>query len=341
VCGIHSDLAHGVDLMRGAPIAPFVVATWAFAVAAGAQEVSVPVVGFLTSGEQSALDKQWVEAFHRGLGVSGYIDGKNVTVKYRFADNKYDRLDSLASEFVSERVGVIIAAGGPVTALAAKRATSTIPIVFTTIADPVQSGVVANLNKPGGNATGTAGLTSELDGKRLELLREIKPTIRKVGVLVNPKRPGVAAQSQELQAAADKLGVQLIFQNAGPESAIDAAFEKLAQEHVDGLLVTADPFFNFRRTQVIALATRHAIPAVYQWREFVTQGGLMSYGPSIAEAYNQAGIYAGRILKGSRAGDLPVVQPQRFEMAINLKTAKSLGINVPRRTITRADETIE
>jgi putative tryptophan/tyrosine transport system substrate-binding protein len=338
VGGIHSVLAHGVDQMRGAP---FVVATWAFAAVAGAQEVNIPVVGFLTSGEQSALDKQWVEAFNRGLGVSGYIDGKNITVKYRFADNKYDRLDGLAAEFVSERVGVIIAAGGPVTALAAKRATSSIPIVFTTIADPVQSGVVANLNRPGGNATGTAGLTSELDGKRLELLREIKPTIRKVGVLINPKRPGVDAQSQELQVAANKIGVQLVFQDAGPESAIDAAFEKLAQERVDGLVVTADPFFNFRRTQVIGLATRHAIPAIYQWREFVTQGGLMSYGPSIAEAYNQAGIYAGQILKGSSVGDLPVVQPRRFETAINLKTAKSLGINVPRRTITRADEVVE
>lgn len=310
-----------------------------FPVAGSAQESSA-VVGFLTSGSSSALNEQWVAAFHRGLGDSGFVDGKNVTVKFRFADDKYDRLDGLAAEFVRERVGVIVAAGGPVTALAAKRATTTIPIVFTTIADPVKSGVVASLNSPGGNATGTAGLTSELDSKRLELLREIKPTARVVGVLVNPKRPGVDANSRELQAAAEKIGVQVIFHDAGPEHSLDTAFEKLVEQRVDGLVVTADPFFNFRRSQVIALAARHAIPAVYQWREFVADGGLMSYGPSIAEAYDQAGIYAGRILKGARPGDLPVVQPYRFEMTINLKTAKALGIDIPRRTIVRADKVV-
>ena len=309
-------------------------------VAAPAQEPSAAVVGFLTSGSSGALNKYWVAAFNRGLGDSGYADGKNVTVKYRFADDKYDQLDGLAAEFVRERVGVIIAAGGPVTALAAKRATATIPIVFTTIADPVKSGVVASLNNPGGNATGTAGLTSELDSKRLELLREIKPTALVVGVLVNPKRPGVEANSRELQGAADKIGVKLIFHDAGPGHSLDVAFEKLAEQRVDGLVVTADPFFNFRRSQVIALAARHSIPAVYQWREFVTDGGLMSYGPSIAEAYNQAGVYAGRILKGAKPSDLPVVQPHRFEMTINLKTAKSLGIDVPRRTIARADDVV-
>jgi putative ABC transport system substrate-binding protein len=309
-------------------------------VAVSAQEQSAATVGFLTSGSSGALNKYWVAAFNRGLGEFGYADGKNVTVKYRFADDKYDRLDGLAAEFVRERVGVIVAAGGPVTALAAKRATTTIPIVFTTIADPVKSGVVASLNNPGGNATGTAGLTSELDSKRLELLREIKPTVGVVGVLVNPKRPGVEANSRELQAAADKIGVKLIFHDAGPGHSLDAAFEKLAEQRVDGLVVTADPFFNFRRSQVIALAARHAIPAVYQWREFVTDGGLMSYGPSIAEAYNQAGVYAGRILKGAKPSDLPVVQPHRFEMTINLKTAKSLGIDVPRRTIARADDVV-
>jgi putative ABC transport system substrate-binding protein len=310
-----------------------------FPVAGSAQESSA-VVGFLTSGSSSALNEQWVAAFHRGLGDSGFVDGKNVTVKFRFADDKYDQLDGLAAEFVRERVGVIVAAGGPVTALAAKRATTTIPIVFTTIADPVKSGVVASLNSPGGNATGTAGLTSELDSKRLELLREIKPTARVVGVLVNPKRPGVDANSRELQAAAEKIGVQVIFHDAGPEHSLDTAFEKLVEQRVDGLVVTADPFFNFRRSQVIALAARHAIPAVYQWREFVADGGLMSYGPSIAEAYDQAGIYAGRILKGARPGDLPVVQPYRFEMTINLKTAKALGIDIPRRTIVRADKVV-
>lgn len=306
-----------------------------------AQQQGMPVVGFLTSGSLGSLNKQWVAGVHRGLGESGYVDGQNVMIDYRAADDHYDRLPGLAAELVRNRVSVIVAAGGPVSAIAAKRATDTIPIVFTTIADPVKSGLVDGLSRPGGNATGTAGLTSELDAKRLELLRQLKPSARLIGVLVNPNRPGVEANSKELQAAAEALGCKLIFQNAGPDHPIDAAFARLAEQKVDALVVTADPFFNFRRPQVVALAARYAIPAIYQWREFVGDGGLMSYGPSIADAYYQAGVYAGRILKGARPADLPVMQPTRFELVINQKTAKTLGIEIPPLLLARADAVTE
>jgi putative ABC transport system substrate-binding protein len=307
----------------------------------GAQQQGIPVVGFLTSGSKDALNKQWVAAVHRGLGEVGYVDGQNVRIDYRAADDHYDRLPALAAEFVRNRVAVIIAAGGPVSALAAKKASDTIPIVFTTIADPVKSGLVDGLSKPGGNATGTAGLTSELDAKRLELLYQIKPSARVIGVLINPNRPGVDANSKELQAAADAIGRKLVFQNAGPEHALDAAFARLAEQGVDALVVTADPFFNFRRPQVVALAARYALPAIYQWREFVTDGGLMSYGPSIADAYHQAGVYAGRIIKGARPADLPVMQPTRFELVINQKTARTLGIEISPLLLARANEVTE
>jgi putative ABC transport system substrate-binding protein len=306
-----------------------------------AQQQGIAVVGFLTSGSKGALNKEWVAAFHRGLGEVGYVDGQNVKIDYRAAEDHYDRLPSLAAELVRNQVAVIVAAGGPVSALAAKGATKTVPIVFTTIADPVKSGLVASLNRPGGNVTGTAGLTSELDAKRLELLHQIKPSARVIGVLVNPNRPGVDANSMDLQAAARAIGSQLIFQGASTEQALDAAFEKLAEQRVDALVVTADPFFNFRRPQVVALAARHAIPAIYQWREFVADGGLMSYGPSIADAYYQAGVYAGRILKGVNPADLPVVQPTRFELVINLKTAKTLGLEVPPQLLALANEVTE
>jgi putative ABC transport system substrate-binding protein len=295
---------------------------------AGAQQQAHPVVGFLTSGSKASLNKQWMEGFHRGLAESGFVDGQNVTVEYRAADDRYDRLPALAAEFVKMNVGVIVAAGGPVTALAARKATETIPIVFTTIADPVRSGLVQSLNRPGGNATGTAGLTSELDVKRLELILQIKPSAKLVGVLINPKRPGVETNSMELEAAAYKLGRQLAFQNGGADYPLDAAFAAFVEKKVDALVVTADPFFNFRRPQVVALAARHAIPAIYQWREFVADGGLMSYGPSIGDAYHQAGVYAGRILRGAKPADLPVTQPTKFELVINQRTAKSLGLEV-------------
>ena len=306
-----------------------------------AQQQALPVVGFLTSGSMASLNKEWAAGFRRGLSESGYVEGQTVTIEYRAADDRYDRLPALAAELVRNNVGVIVAAGGPVSALAAKKATDTIPIVFTTIADPVKSGLVASLNRPGGNATGMAGLTSELDVKRLELLLQIKPGARVIGVLVNPNRPGVDTNSMELEAAAYKMGLRVIFQNGGPDHPVDAAFEKLAGQKIDALVVTADPFFNFRRPQVVALAARHAIPAIYQWREFVADGGLMSYGPSIGDAYHQAGVYAGRILKGAKPADLPVTQPTRFELVINQKTAKTLGLEVSALLQATADAVTE
>jgi len=307
----------------------------------GAQQQATPVVGFLTSGSVASLNKQWVAAFHRGLGEAGYVEGRNVAIDYRGADDHYDRLPDLAADLVRKQVAVIIAAGGPVSALAAKHATSTIPIVFTTIADPVKSGIVDGLSRPGGNATGTAGLTSELDVKRLELLQQVKPNARVIGVLINPSRPGVEANSKELQTAAQTIGTRLIFQNAGPDNDLATAFERLAEQRIDALVVTADPFFNFRRPQVVALAARHAMPAIYQWREFVEDGGLMSYGPSIADAYYQTGVYAGRIIGGARPADLPVMQPTKFQLAINKKAARILGIDIPPELLARADEVIE
>lgn len=310
------------------------------AVPANAQQPPA-VVGFLSSGSTEALNKQWIAAFHRGLREFGYIDGQNTSIEYRGADDNYDQLPTLAAELVHRQVGVIVAAGGPISALAAKRATETIPIVFTTVADPVKSGLVASLNRPGGNLTGTAGLTSELDPKRLQLLHQIRPSEGIIGVLVNPKRPGVEAQSKELQAAARAIGRDIAVHKAATGQAIDAEFEAMYQQRVDATVVTADPLFNFHRTRVIALAARYGIPAIYQWREFVADGGLMSYGPSIADAYYQAGIYSGRILRGAKPSDLPVMQPTRFELVINLKTAAALRLAVPDVLRTIADETIE
>ncbi len=306
-----------------------------------AQEQKQPVVGFLTSGSMKALNKLWVDGFHRGLAESGYVQGRNVRIEFRAADDRYDRLPELAAELVRDNASVIVAAGGPVTALAARKVTTTIPIVFTTIADPVKSGLVESLNRPGGNATGMAGLTSELDVKRLELLLQIKPSARRIGVLINPNRPGVEANSREMEAAARKLKRELVFEKAGSDHPLDAAFAQLAGRKVDALVVTADPFFNFRRRQVVALAAKFAMPAVYQWREFVADGGLMSYGPSISDAYQQAGVYAGRILRGATPAELPVTQPSRFELVVNPRTARSLGLEIPQVLQATAEVMIE
>jgi putative ABC transport system substrate-binding protein len=308
-----------------------------------AAQQKTPVVGFLTSGSVSALKKSWAAAFHSGLAEAGYVDGQNVKIEYREANDQYDRLPGLAADLVQRQVAVIVAAGGPVSAIAARRATDTVPIVFTTIADPVKSGLVDGMSRPGGNVTGTAGLTSELDPKRLELLQQIKPSAQVFGALVNPNRPGVEANNRELQASAQAIGRPLIIENAGPSPGhdLDAAFAKLVEQKIEALVVTADPFFNFRRKEVIALAARYKIPAIYQWREFVEDGGLVSYGPSIAEAYKQAGLYAGQIIKGAKPANLPVIQPTKFELVINQKTARALGIEIPPLMLARATEVTE
>jgi putative ABC transport system substrate-binding protein len=327
--------------MRPLGFIALIVAVGSWLTPAGAQQPGVSVVGILNSGPMAAINKQWMAAVHRGLGESGFVAGQNLAIEHRAADNVYDRLPGLAKELESLRVGVIIAAGGPVSALAAKNATKDVPIVFTTIADPVKSGLVASLNRPGGNLTGTAGLTTELDAKRLELLHMAKPSKGKIGVLANLKRPDVEAQSRALETAAKAIGREIVVRKVASENEFDAAFEALAKEPVDGLLVTADPLFNFHRKKVVGLAARYKLPAIYQWREFVADGGLMSYGPSIEDAYHQAGVYAGRILKGTPPRDLPVVQPTRFYLIINSGTVKTLGLELPPSLLAIANETIE
>jgi putative ABC transport system substrate-binding protein len=308
-----------------------------------AQKRAVPVIGFLSTASPASRGGEQLAAFHGGLRQEGYTEGENVRIEYRWANDDYGRLRPLAEELVALRVAVIVAAGGHVSALAAHDATKEIPISFTTVTDPVKSGLVKSLNQPGGNATGTAGLTSELDPKRLELLYEMKPTAAVVGVLINPNRPGLETQLPGLREAADKLKLKLEMQEATGDRDIniEAAFQGFASQRVDALLVTADPMFNNRRVQVLALAARHSLPAIYQWREFVTGGGLMSYGPSITEAYRQAGINAGRILKGTKPADIPVVQPTRFQLVINRITAKQLGLTVSPALLAIADEVIE
>ena len=289
---------------------------------------------FLRGGEQLA-------AFHSGLRQEGYTEGQNVTIEYRWANNDYPLLRVLAKELVALQVSVIVAAGGHVSAIAAHDATKEIPIAFTTVTDPVKDGLVRSLNRPGGNATGTAGLTSELDPKRLEFLHRANPTATVIGVLVNPNRPGLESQSKELQAAADKLNVRLEVEKTATDRQLESAFQAFASQRVDALLVTADPFFNNRRAQVLSLAASHSLPAIYQWREFVVGGGLMSYGPSITEAYHKAGINAGLMLKGTKPANIPVVQPTKFQLVINRKTANQLGLTIPTDLLAVADEVIE
>jgi putative ABC transport system substrate-binding protein len=264
-----------------------------------------------------------------------------LTVLYRGADDHYDRLPALAAELVSRSVAVIATAGGPVAALAAKAATSVIPIVFAAVSDPVKSGLVASLNRPAGNVTGNAGLTIELDAKRLELLCELTPNERIIGALVNAKRPGVEAEEQDLLAAAKNSGRELVVLRTDDGPSIEAAFATLAKRKIAGVLVGADALFNDHRQQVVLLAARHAMAAVYPWREYVTAGGLVSYGPNLSEGYRLSGLYVGRILRGEKPADLPVIQPTTFQLAINLRTAKALGIDVPPTLIARADEVIE
>ena len=312
----------------------------ALPLAAPAQQRAMPGIGFLSSRspeESEAL----VAAFRGGLGQLGFAEGQNLEIAFRWVENRYNRLPALAAELVRHRVAVIVAAGGPISALAAKAATATIPIVFTAVPDPVKGGLVASFSRPGGNVTGIAALTVELDAKRLELLHELVPTADAIGVLLNPTRPDADSQLSDVQAAARAVGRQLVVLSARTEGDIDAAFATLARQPVGGLVVAADPFLTSRREQLVALAARDGVPAIYQWREFADAGGLMSYGPSFAEAYRQAGIYTGKILQGAKPADLPVMQPTTFELVINMRAAKALGLTIPQSILTRAEELIE
>jgi putative ABC transport system substrate-binding protein len=307
---------------------------------ARAQQPAMPVIGFLGSAS-AAPNAHLTAGFIQGLGEGGYVEGRNVAIEYRWAENQYDRLPGLATDLVRRQVSVIIASGGPVAAVAAKNATATIPIVFTASSDPVKLGLVASLNRPGGNITGSGMLTAELDPKRLEVLRELAPTARVIGALINPGRSDAEAQSREAQSAGRALGRPVVVLRASSEPEIGAAFASLAAQGIGALLVAADPFFNSLRERIVALAAHHAVPAIYMNREFVAAGGLVSYGTSIADGYRQAGVYAGRILKGAKPADLPVVQPTKFELVVNLRTAKTLNLTIIREFLLRADEIIE
>jgi putative ABC transport system substrate-binding protein len=306
---------------------------------AGAQPAP-PTLGFLGAPSSASYVKN-VAAIHEGLKETGYVEGTNVTIDYRWADGQYDRLPALASELVERRVAVIVTIGGAPSVVAAKNATSTIPIVFNMTADPVQLGLVASLNRPGGNITGIAILGVALEAKRLEILHELVPTAKIIGVLVNPKNPQVEIQTNELVTASRTAGQEIIQLKASNNLEIDTAFEGLADRGVGAVIIGQDTFFTSQPAQFAALARRYAMPAISPWREHVAAGILISYGASITDGYRQAGVYAGRVLKGEKPANLPVVQPTKFEMVINLKTAKALGLTVPPSLLAQADDVIE
>lgn len=310
--------------------------------AADAQQKPVPVIGFLSSAS-SRLYEHRLRPFHEGLKEAGYVEGQNVQIEYRWAEGRNDRLTELAADLVRRRVAVIVSAGGTPSALAAKAATATIPIVFGVAVDPVDVGLVASLSRPGGNVTGVTNLNVEVGPKRLELLRELLPTITVIAVLVNPASPAIAEPFvRSLQKASRMLGFdELHVLQASSEPDFDTAFATLVRLRAGALVIGPDVFFNARSDQLAALTVRHGVPAVYQYHAFVAAGGLLSYGSDETDYYRQVGVYAGRILRGERPAELPVVQATKVGLAINLKTAKALGINVPQSILARADEVIE
>jgi putative ABC transport system substrate-binding protein len=325
-----------VITLLGGAAAPFV--SWPLT--ARAQQPAMPVVGLL--GSASAAEwEHLVAAFRDGLKESGYVEGQNASIEYRWADGHYDRLPRLAEDLVRQNVAVIFAAGSPAPVLAAKAATATIPIVFANGADAVKLGLVASLNRPGGNVTGISFLAAGLGAKRLELIHELVPNVSVGAVLINPTNPNAESVARDAQDSARSLGLQFHVLNASTDQDIDTVFAGLVRQQIGVLLVTADPLFLGRRVEVAALAARYAVPVIYFAHEFIAAGGLMSYGTSIGAAYRQAGVYTGKILKGVKPADLPVMQPTKFDLVINLKTAKALGITVPPMLLARADEVIE
>jgi putative ABC transport system substrate-binding protein len=311
---------------------------WPFA--ARAQQPAMPVIGFLSTRSPEDTP-HLLAAFRRGLAENGYVESQNVTIEYRWALGQYDRLPVLAAELASRPVVAFVTTGGEPAALAAKAATSTIPIAFVIGGDPVKVGLAASYNRPGGNATGISILTSTLEPKRLGLLHQLLPQAATVGVLLNPNFPGFEGQLKDVQDAARAVGLQIFGLRASDDREVEAVFETVAQQHIPALSVGADPFFDTRRDKLVALAARHAVPAMYHFREYAAAGGLMSYGIDVSEAWRQVGVYAGRILKGAKPADLPVIQPTKFEFVINLKTAKALGLAIPAGLLSFADEVIE
>ena len=307
--------------------------------AARAQQPPKPVIGFLHYASAETYSKV-LDAFREGLKEAGYVEGGNVIIEYRWADGHYDRLPALAADLVRRRV-TVITAGGTVTAKIAKQATTAIPIVFTSGEDPVEAGLVDSISRPKGNLTGVTSISPKIAAKRLELTRELLPHSRAVAMIVNPNYPGADAQMAEMEAAGRIMGIQILKVSAGSEGEIDAAFATVHERSVDAFVVGVDGFFITRRRQFAALSSRYAIPGIYPFSDFVRAGGLVSYGTNISEDYHQAGIYAGRILKGANPSDLPVMQPSVFELVINLKTAKAIGLSILPSLLSRADEVIE
>jgi putative ABC transport system substrate-binding protein len=311
---------------------------WPFA--ARAQQPRLPMVGFL-SGRSAAESSELVSAFHLGLAETGHVVGRNVAVEFRWADGRYDRLAALASELVDRRATVIAAVGGGVAGLAAKSVTSSIPIVFASGGDAVKIGLVASLSRPGGNVTGVNIIFGALGAKRLEMLREVVPAAAVVAMLVNPNYPSAPTEVQDVELAGRTLGLKISIFNARTEAEIEPAFASLVEQKAGGLLVADDPFLQSQRDTIVRLAERHAIPAIYFSRDFADAGGLMSYGPSIGEVYRQVGVYTGRILKGDKPADLPVLQPTKFELVVNLKTATALGLSIPANLQAAAEDLIK
>ena len=305
---------------------------------ARAQAPALPVIGLLSG---TPYDDRELGAIRKGLGETGYVEGRNVTIVYRSAEGQYDRLPALAAELVRLKVAVILAVGGTASAVAAKAATATIPIAFANGGDPVKVGLVPSLNRPGGNVTGVSFFVTTLGAKRLEVLRELAPTAAAIGFLVNPTNPNIAAEADDVQEAARALNLQLHVENATNDQDIDAAFASFGRRRVGAVILAADAYFLSRRAQLAALAARHALPAMYAVREHAVAGGLVSYGTDRNDAYRLGGVYAGKLLKGEKAADLPVTQSTKFELVINLKTAKALGLNVSPTLVARADEVIE
>jgi putative tryptophan/tyrosine transport system substrate-binding protein len=311
----------------------------AWPLSARAQQSSIPVIGYLESASQGQFS-DLIPAFRKGLSETGYTDGQNVRIEYRWAEGQYDRLPTLTAELVRGNPALIFTTAFN-SAQAAKAVTTTVPIVFVSGPDPVQLGLVASLNRPGGNLTGVTLFTSTVVAKRLQLLRELLPEATTFAFIVNPGNTRADSDIQEMETAARALGRQIVVAKAGTDRDFETVFETLALRSIQALVIGGDPFFNSQAQQLVALAGRYAIPTIYPLNEFAAVGGLMSYGSSISDAYRQAGIYAGRILKGAKPADLPVMQPTRFELAINLKTAKSLGLAVPPTLLAQADEVIE
>ena len=311
----------------------------AWPVVAHAQQQAAPVIGFLSSrspGESASL----VAAFRQGLRETGFVEGQNLGIAFRWAEGHYDKLPALASELANLPVAVIYAAGGPPSAFAAKGATSTIPVVFSAASDPVEIGLVPSLSQPGGNVTGMGIFNASLGTKRLELMKELMPNAGVIGYLLNPADRMSEIESKSVVSAGRSLGIDVRILNAKSESELDSTFEGL-KRHIGGLVVSGEPFFDSQRERIVGLAAKYAVPTIYAWREYVRAGGLISYGTDLPESYRQAAVYAGRILKGEKPANLPVVQPTKFYMAVNSKVAKSLGIEVPPRLLGLADEVVE